>query len=270
METESQSTSKSSSESRRLVLTASKLPQLVRCSRSVLEQPDYVVDRKSQPKNPAAARGIKIHSVIEAYIKNDLSLEEAYNKAKQLDIVSDFKKIDWQSVNNVVDYYDAENVCYTEQSMAGSVNGQFRFIESYEKLNDTDSIAGTADLIMYHGDHFINVIDWKTGLDVIDAQNNEQLMILAYMFCKAKNIKPVTIVLTICCPVTGVNDDRYDSVWSTSYSAIESWVRHNVNEFTFKQEAGPHCRYCKLKQNCSSFRKMAEDATKELDALADV
>jgi RecB family exonuclease len=114
------------------------------------------------------------------------------------------------------------------------VNGDFRFIESYDELNDTDSIAGTADLIIRLSDDIIDVIDWKTGLDVVEAQNNEQLMILAYMFCKARNIKPTVIVLTICCPMTGVNDDRYDSVWGTSYSYIEQWVRNNVNEFKFK------------------------------------
>ena len=270
METESQSTSKNSSESRRLVLTASKFPQLVRCSRSVLEQPDYVVDRKSQPKNPAAARGVKIHSVIETYVKT-VSKELAQEKAKELDCLHDFRKIDWQAVDYLLQWTGkVPTQRYAEQSIAGSVNGDFRFIESYDELNDTDSIAGTADLIIRLSDDIIDVIDWKTGLDVVEAQNNEQLMILAYMFCKARNIKPTVIVLTICCPMTGVNDDRYDSVWTTSYSYIEQWVRNNVNEFKMKQYSGPHCRYCKLKQNCASFRKMAEDATKELDALADV
>lgn len=242
-----------------LVATASKLDQLVKCNRSVLDTPQSL-ERNDSGKSNAAAIGSKLHICLDVLTQKYVatrSEEEAYqaglDKSKSLDVVLEFldmsRELIFGAIKNFV------GAVRTEHSMAISKSGVARVIDSYKSINEDDVFAGTADVVALDENYILTIIDWKTGLEPVDVHGNWQLISLAWMAISIdKNVDVVR--LGIVNPVLATAE--YTALTRASIEKkitalqLMTYDMSNIHEFP-----GPHCKYCPLKSNCKSFATQA-------------
>jgi hypothetical protein len=141
-------------------------------------------------------------------------------------------------------------------------------IQIERKVKLLSGLYGTADCLVYnHEDQSLHVIDYKHGIGVpVAVENNPQLII--YGLAAAKLFTPTEIHLTIVQPRTR-ETDRAIQVWSVDAKQLKKdWLlklkagikRVYEEPNTFK--TGSHCRWCNAKIICPAQQKEAQKLAK--------
>jgi hypothetical protein len=246
--------------------TASKLKQFSLCPRSVIDV-DSPVNAERQPSAPgsAAAVGQFLHSALESFLHArinekldfDASFDIAANKARRLGVFLEFCQLD----KSVIDSFTPGAVLvHTEIPMIMPRSGKSR-VSKYAFATENDVLAGTADFIIEYNDGMFVIGDWKTGKDdVDDPHENFQLQALASMSFDCFKISGFS--LAIANPTLG------KVAMSPPYNEPDFDKSLVMNELDITERAGNHCKYCPLKESCSSFSNMIDQDLKTMEVLS--
>lgn len=236
--------------------TASKLDQLIKCNRSVLEIPQSL-ERNDSGKSNAAAIGSKLHICLDVLTQKYVatkSEEEAYqaglDKSKSLDVVLEYLDMNREFIFSTIKQF-SNSIVQTEYSMAINKAGIARSIDSYKSIKEDDVFAGTADILALDENRILTIIDWKTGLEPVSAIGNWQLISLAWMALSIdKNIDVARLGIVNPVLATAEYTALTRKTIENQITALQL-MTYNMSELY--EISGPHCKYCPLKSNCKTF-----------------
>lgn len=244
--------------------TASKLKQYSLCPRSVIDVDNPVNSpRQASAPGSAAAVGQSLHLALEVFlierINNAKSFEDAYSSAssiaKPLGVFSEFCQLDKSLIDS---FSKGANKVHTEVSMIMDRNGKSR-ISKYNSVTKDDALAGTADFIVEYSDKMFIIGDWKTGKDDVDEPHeNFQLRSLAAMAYDCFAIGGFSIAIAN--PTTG------QLRISGPHGKPDFDKALVTNPLSVTESAGNHCKYCPLKESCSSFANMIDREVLNVDS----
>lgn len=162
----------------------------------------------------------------------------------------------------------------TSAQCLNSIEKRFEYTEGKFK-----GLGGTVDAIIYYrGSDHLNIVDYKSGYELVKVENNYQLMIyamLAYDHLLAKGRQPIItrVTMTIVQPM---NEDQPISSITLSLDGLMKKIRTVLNNtfLNFEQGnkqlvVGDHCRFCAAKPVCPKFYETTiEAAQNDFDLIS--
>lgn len=147
-------------------LSPSRAVRYTRCPGSVREEAKY----PEKPSGPGAIDGTHSHTLLEHCVKALLSDPTSMVGVKMKDHEGEFI-IDSDRVKRVKVAID-----YIRENHTGPVLSESRVSPAY--LLGRDDMGGTVD-VQIHGPDVLEIIDYKDGMNEVEAKDNEQLELYA-------------------------------------------------------------------------------------------
>lgn len=210
-----------------------------------------------RPEGEAAAWGTACHEVAEALLRGQ---DPDRLKGGVVETKSHTIRID-------------EDVLDTAQVFADYIQPQMEtkkvYIEERVKLGSGSvtlpiETYGTADAIIWDaGTGTLEVADLKTGMGVVEAPDNDQLLHYAFGAVSSLMYHPKTVVMTIIQPRVKHKDGSIRS-WSIDYDALLAYARRVFEAQTEAIRPGPTfspsetaCKFCKAAAVCTARSKFS-------------
>lgn len=155
-------------------LSPSSAYRFIRCPGSVREQAKY----PEQPSGPGAVDGTHSHTLLEHVVKAGLADPMSMVGVKMKDHEGEFviDEARAQRVKKVIDYIQGRVMALTLSGDAAEVKAETRVNPAH--LIGRDDMAGTVDIRIV-GTRTLEIIDFKDGMNTVEAKGNEQLELYA-------------------------------------------------------------------------------------------
>ncbi len=216
---------------------------------------------------PAAIDGTHSHTLLEWCVKNNAAAASQIGVTMK-DDDGEFK-VDADRAERVQFALD-----YIQRRMEQIPNCK---VISEEKVNPVtllgrDDLKGTIDIQLV-GDDYLELIDYKDGMGVVEAEKNPQLEVYAWGVLAKHTI----------CGITPFQRMRMTIIQPKLRSkGLDGWVAHEVNVAEFMVETGKQiiaeaaatdapdapfvpgesqCKYCRAKGSCSALANQAMEAS---------
>ena len=226
------------------------------CPGSVREVAKYP-ERKS---GPAAIEGTHTHTVLNQLLTNLTNVE--VKVGEELEDHEGTFIVGEEQLERAMFAAAYVNRRCSELGYDAVLHSEFRV--NPESLVGNPNMSGTADVVLYKPGDFLEVIDYKDGMDVVYAKNNPQLEqyavgVVAELIQKNQPV-PKRIQMTIIQPkLRALGMSGIDS-WELPYSELTDIKDKMIVEWMATEApdapliAGEkQCKYCAHKGNCNAL-----------------
>lgn len=228
---------------RRGVPSASGMDRLMNCP------PSFDMERHAPKEEPSedAASGTRIHAVLAL-----LASEDTLNAAE----FATFEMCAEQAERVVAEWGGTDTTpTIREQRLGLTLLGTVLDVTPDSKASFI--FTGQADFILIKDDSAL-VIDYKTGRgDTAEAVHNAQLASLAVLVWKRFKVSAVRVVIIQ--PLAG--KPTVADYTTNALTLAEGWLQNTLLQASTstpeEARAGEHCKWCKAKAGCSSYREAA-------------
>lgn len=253
-------------------LSPSKRHRWALCPGSIREEAKFPDDRSG----PAAIDGTHSHTLLEHCVKTGGSAT-AYIGMKMRDDDGEFvvDQARAERVQVAIDYIEQRK---TELVLSGA-RGAFVMSEQRvdpKHLLGRDDLSGTVD-VQIHGPDFVELIDYKDGMGVVEAEGNMQLEQYAYGVLAGYKLPvnveyPVKrIIMTIIQPKLALKGMKAITSWErdvrdmlTSLGAIVVQAAATDAPDAPLVPGESQCKFCKAKGSCAA---LASNVMKEVGIM---
>ena len=231
------------------ILSPSSAHRWINCPGSVKLESSY-----PEEKNIYSEEGIKAHKYCHDYLTGQTITAVSSEMKKACDVYIKYIK-----------------------TFKSSAYEWISFEESYAQKLIHPVMFGTPDCVIAQSLQDIHVIDFKYGMGVVEAENNEQLLCYAagvYEFLgRPENCR---FYLTIVQP-RAPHKNGSVRIWEITSETLKTFIEnakasaHLALSSSATLKAGNHCQYCKAKKDCSAFKNKAYEAsivTPEFESLS--
>jgi len=253
------------------LLSPSRAHRWMACPGSIREESKY-----PDESGPAAVDGTHTHSLLEYCIKNDMLDPHSMVGAELTDHEGKFV-VDDQRANRVRMALDYIKQRIAEYNGMCEVISETRVDPAY-LIGRTD-MSGTVD-VQIRGGRVIELIDYKDGMNLVEADGNVQLLqyaigVLAGFERPINAEYPFDVIrMTIIQPKLAMKGQNYIMHWELFVSEVIA----KMGDFIVKAKATDdpnaplipgerQCKYCRAKGSCSA---LASNVMKEVGVMFQV